>query len=77
MAKATTAKKKSKTDYIYAVGRRKTATARVRLYLKKGDLLVNGQPAGEYFPGQLARRQYLEPFQLTDLLMKLFHWITK
>lgn len=35
--------------YIEGIGRRKTATARVRIYEKKGDVLVNGKPAGEYF----------------------------
>jgi small subunit ribosomal protein S9 len=61
---------KSQTDYIYAVGRRKAATARVRLYLKEGDLLVNGKGAGEYFPGALATTKYTKPFTLTDSLGK-------
>lgn len=53
-------------DYIYALGRRKTATARVRLYQKKGDLLVNGQAAGQYFPGKVATAHYLKPLKLTS-----------
>lgn len=59
--------KSTKMDYIYAVGRRKTATARVRLYSKKGDLIVNDQPAGKYFPGPVAPQKYLEPLKLTGL----------
>jgi len=47
-----TMKKSSKNKYIAAIGRRKTATARVRLYKKKGPIIVNGQPIGEYFPGE-------------------------
>ena len=58
-------KKTMKKDFVYALGRRKTATARVRLFLKKGDLLVNQKAAGEYFPGALATSKYLEPLKLT------------
>lgn len=36
-------------NYFYALGRRKSATARVRLQNGKGDMIVNGKPAGEYF----------------------------
>jgi small subunit ribosomal protein S9 len=64
-----TSKKQNK-DYIYAVGRRKTATARVRLYPKKGDLLVNGVAAGEYFQGPVSASKYLEPLRLTDTFDK-------
>jgi small subunit ribosomal protein S9 len=36
-------------DYFYALGRRKSATARVRLKGGKGTVVVNGRPAEEYF----------------------------
>lgn len=37
-------------NYFYALGRRKSATARVRLSTKgKGTILVNEKPAEEYF----------------------------
>lgn len=39
----------AKNDYFYALGRRKSATARVRLQGGKGTITVNGQPAAEYF----------------------------
>lgn len=55
-----------KRNYLYAVGRRRTATARVRLYLKKGPLIVNGQPIEQYFPGEINKTQYLLPFTLID-----------
>lgn len=45
MATATT------NNYFYALGRRKSATARVRLTNKKGDFIINGKPASEYFTG--------------------------
>jgi small subunit ribosomal protein S9 len=35
--------------YTEAVGRRKVATARVRIYQQGGDFVVNGQAAGQYF----------------------------
>lgn len=34
--------------YTYAIGRRKTATAQVRLFAGKGDSLVNDRPLKEY-----------------------------
>ncbi len=37
--------------YFYALGRRKAATARVRLQGGKGTITVNGKPAAEYFAG--------------------------
>lgn len=36
--------------YFEAVGRRKTAVARARLFTKAGDFTVNGKPYGAYFP---------------------------
>lgn len=38
-------------SYFYALGRRKAATARVRLQGGKGTIVVNGKPAEEYFAG--------------------------
>lgn len=43
--------KKPKTDrYFEAVGRRKTARARVRLFTRAGDFTVNEKQYSEYFP---------------------------
>jgi small subunit ribosomal protein S9 len=36
-------------NYFYALGRRKSATARVRLQSGKGNIVINGKPAAEYF----------------------------
>jgi small subunit ribosomal protein S9 len=36
-------------NYFYALGRRKSATARVRLSAKKGEFVINGRSASEYF----------------------------
>lgn len=37
--------------YFYGLGRRKSATARVRLYKGKGNLTINEKPAADYFDG--------------------------
>lgn len=52
--------------YIEAVGRRKVATARVRLFESTGDFVVNGKVVGQYFntvPNVASR--YNVPFELT------------
>ena len=41
--------KNKKINYVYAVGRRKSASARVRLYKGKGESTVNGFPVKKYF----------------------------
>ena len=41
----------TKNTYFYALGRRKRATARVRLQSGKGSIVINGKPAEEYFSG--------------------------
>ncbi len=41
--------KKMPSTYIQAVGRRKTSTARIRLYDGKGLITVNGMTAADYF----------------------------
>ncbi len=38
----------AKNDYFYALGRRKSATARVRLQGGKGTIVINGMPAEQY-----------------------------
>jgi small subunit ribosomal protein S9 len=37
--------------YFYGLGRRKSATARARLYAGKGNLTINEKPASEYLEG--------------------------
>jgi len=61
-----TSKSPKKLNYTYAVGRRKTATARVRLFSKAGDSLVNGKPVAEYFPGIVFNRRLIKPFSVTQ-----------
>lgn len=52
--------------YIWSVGRRKAAVARVRLYPGSGKITVNGRPATDYFGGRAIYQSTLvEPLQLT------------
>ncbi len=51
-----------------AVGRRKSAIARVRLFKGTGQLTVNGVPIAEYFKGPIAQKSYQKPFELTKTL---------
>ncbi|PIS17987.1 30S ribosomal protein S9 [Candidatus Collierbacteria bacterium CG17_big_fil_post_rev_8_21_14_2_50_45_7] len=69
---------KSNPTYTYAVGRRKTANARVRIYktpsvpgMDKAQLSVNGKNAEVYFPGETAKASYRKPFVVTGTLTKM------
>lgn len=76
-------KKQVKRDYTYAVGRRKQAVARVRLYnhvkddakwgnneVQKGQILVNEMPVEHYFPGPIAKAKYMKPLTLVEVAEK-------
>jgi small subunit ribosomal protein S9 len=67
--------------YYEAVGRRKTASARARLYVltgeamtiksvevKKGDMIVNGRTIENFFPGEVYKKMYQEPFRTTNTM---------
>ena len=43
-------------QYYYAVGRRKTAVALVRLFMENGPIVVNGKPVEEAFPWETWQR---------------------
>ncbi|MEK7626898.1 MAG: 30S ribosomal protein S9 [Patescibacteria group bacterium] len=69
--------KKEKEKYIEAVGRRKTAVARVRLFSgrkaasKTPELVVNDLPFSEYFPTAKLQKTVLAPF--SELSLKEYH----
>ncbi len=51
----------------YGTGRRKTATARVRLLPGKGQVTINGRTVEDYVGGRHGLEKVFEaPFQLTD-----------
>jgi small subunit ribosomal protein S9 len=53
-------------NQVQAVGRRKSAIARVRLAPGSAPITVNGQPISDYFPGPINQKLYQKPFELTQ-----------
>ena len=61
----------AKDSYFYALGRRKSATARVRLQSGKGAVVINDKPASEYFAESKVLLDVLqEPFVAIDGINK-------
>lgn len=61
-------------NYFYALGRRKSATARVRLMNGKGNVVVNGKAASEYFADSKSLLNELnQPFTALDIESGKFH----
>ncbi len=57
----------AKQDYFYALGRRKSATARVRLQGGKGEITINGKPANEYLStSKYLLRELEQPFNVVE-----------
>lgn len=58
----------TKNDYFFVIGRRKSASARVRLSGGKGNVMINDKPAAEYFTGSKYLLNKLQlPFSILDL----------
>ena len=55
-----------KQSYFYGTGRRKTATARVRLTPGNGTIIVDGMPLEERFPSLEHQRLITQPFLATE-----------
>ncbi len=53
-------------QYYYAVGRRKSATAQVRLYPGGEAFIINGRPAEEFFSRPVDMSEALRPLVLTE-----------
>jgi small subunit ribosomal protein S9 len=75
--KIAVAKKTVERDYVFAIGRRKSSTAEVRMYkkdatvwggtvIKVGEIVVNNKPAIEYF-GKSFEKTYKGPLQVTGM----------
>jgi len=63
--------KKKIEKYFYAVGRRKTSVAQVRLFTDKGGkFLINEKPYREYFPTLDLQKNLMLPLKLTKTLNK-------
>ena len=55
----------------YGTGRRKTATARTRLYAGSGNIIVNGRAFEEYFPRKTLQMIIRQPLVLIKMVDKL------
>lgn len=55
----------------YGTGRRKTATARTRIYAGDGKITVNGRSCEEYFPRKTLQMIVRQPLALSKLADKL------
>lgn len=64
--------KNKKPSYISGTGKRKSASARVRIYKGSGENLVNDIPVEKYFPGEINKTYWIKPFVLTDTLDKYY-----
>jgi small subunit ribosomal protein S9 len=61
----------TKNSYFYALGRRKSASARVRLTTGKGQITINKVPAEEYFAtSKKLLNELTKPFVVTDSVNK-------
>ncbi len=66
----------AKPNYIFAVGRRKRAIARIRLFKKAGDSLINDQPVSKYFPGLVNKVLIEAPLKVCEISGK-YHFTVK
>jgi small subunit ribosomal protein S9 len=62
----------NKQKFTYAVGKRRNAVARVRLYKGKVPSLINGDAIEKYFPGQVEKVLWEKPFRLTETSDKYY-----
>lgn len=63
-------KSTSKNSYTFALGRRKSAIATVKLSSGKAESYVNGIAISSYFPAVDHKIKYERPFAVTDTLGK-------
>ena len=71
MAEATTASetteaKQPKPTYIWGVGRRKSAVARVRIAPGAGKIEINGRELNDYFTAEQDRKAIFGPLEVTN-----------
>lgn len=64
--------KTKKENFTYATGKRKRASARVRLFKGTGETQVNSLPVAEYFPGEVFKVSWQKPFAVTDTWGKYY-----
>ena len=63
-------------EQTHALGRRKTAVARVYLTEGTGNIVINGRPLEDYFKEETLRYVVLQPYTATETLGKFDTKIT-
>lgn len=62
-----------KNNYTYAVGRRKSCVATIKLYSGKSTSTVNGIDLAKYFPSTKSQVLASKPFLVTDTVNKYYY----
>jgi ribosomal protein S9 len=62
---------KEKPNYIWGVGRRKSAVARVRVAPGTGKIEVNGRTLNDYFTAERDRKAIFGPLEVTSVAGKM------
>lgn len=57
-------------NYHYAIGRRKTSTARVYLTEGTGNITINSKKSSDYFKKEILLNQIFEPLRAIDMTDK-------
>ena len=74
MAESTTTEateSKPKVSYIWGVGRRKSACARVRITPGSGKIEINGRTLNDYFTAERDRKAIFGPLEVTSVAGKM------
>jgi small subunit ribosomal protein S9 len=61
-----TTEAKAKQTFIWGVGRRKSACARVRIAVGTGKIEINGRQLNDYFSGERDRKAIFGPLEVTN-----------
>ncbi len=67
----TTTEPAAKPSYIWGVGRRKTAVARVRIALGSGKIEINGRELNDYLTAERDRKAIFGPLEVTSTAGKM------
>ncbi len=70
-----TTEKKAKPSYIWGVGRRKSAVARVRIAPGSGKIDINGKTLNDYLTNERDRKAIFGPLEVTSTGGKMDIWV--
>jgi small subunit ribosomal protein S9 len=63
-------RKSATNQYFYAIGRRKSSVAIVKLFPNKGESTINNQPVAKYFPETAVPSDLEKPLKIAGLTSK-------